>query len=358
MTDNRRNLLVGITVLTAVIILGGMIVIFRELPGFMRPGYELRFTSWDTGSVREGSDVLLAGIRVGRVSEIDFTGGSAREGITIIATIDHKIDIPGDVNAYFQRGGFSGGGGSIILSRDGRTPGSARKDPTTGGPLAWLPKDKVFTMKADWPPGGGGGLIPDELVAEIRGAMSSFKSLADTLSSFFGPPPTQAATTSAPAGQTSTKPPVPPNFHTTMVKLDAALDAINKNLGDKENQANFKAALENFKVAAAAATEAMKDVKSMVGDVSVATKSASRRFDELMTALTADADRMGQVLTSLHRTAVEIEKGEGTAGKLVNDPALYENLTEAAKQLQDTLKTLQELLAKWEKEGVKMKMAK
>ncbi len=356
MTDRRRNLLVGITVLTAMIILGGMIVIFRELPGFMRPGYELRFTYWDTGCVREGSDVLLAGIRIGRVSEITFTGGDAREGVTIIATIESDINIPGDVNAYFQRGGGLSGDGVIALSRDGRTPGSDRK-------IAWLPKDEVFTMPVCWPPGGGGRrLLPNELVTDIREAMRSFKSLAETLNTFLTPPPAHAAATTVPTTTTTGAParpstPTPPNLHTTLAKLDAALDAINKNLGDKENQANFKAALANFNIAASAATAAMEDLGSMAGDVSSATKSASKRFDELMAGLTADADRLGKVLTSLHRTAVKIEKGQGTAGKIINDPALYENLLNATKQLQTTLDTLQELLEKWKTEGVKMKLA-
>ncbi|MCK4625943.1 MAG: hypothetical protein KAV00_11575, partial [Phycisphaerae bacterium] len=73
--------------------------------------------------------------------------------------------------------------------------------------------------------------------------------------------------------------------------------------------------------------------------------------------LTNDADRLGKVLTSLHRTAVKIEKGTGTAGKIINDPALYENLINTTKQLKTTLDTLQELLEKWNKEGVKMKLA-
>ncbi len=359
MTDRRRNLLVGITVLMAMIILGGMIIIFRELPTFMRPGYELRFTHKDTGCVREGSDVLLAGIRIGRVAEITFTGGNAREGVTIIATIDRDIDIPGDVNAYFRSGGFGGGGAIILSSRDGRPPGSERTDPNTGGPLAWLPKDGAFTMPVCWPPGGGNRFIPDDLKKDIREATGSIKSLAETLNTFFAAPSAEAAATTAPTTATTSAPAgkPPPNFHTTLAKLDAALDAINKNLGDKENQANFKAALANFKTAAAATTEAMKDLKSMVGDVSTATKSASKRFDELMVHLTADADRMGQVLTSLHLAAVKIEKGKGTAGKLINDPALYESLLDASKQLQTTLDTLQELLEKWKTEGVKMKIA-
>ena len=153
------------------------------------------------------------------------------------------------------------------------------------------------------------------------------------------------------------KPPAPPNFHTILAKLDAALEAINKNLGDEENQANFKAALANFNIAATAATEAMEDLGSMAGDISSATKSAYKRFDDLMGHLTNDADRLGQVLTSLHRTSVKIEKGKGTAGKIINDPALYENLLNATKQLQTTLDTLQKLLEKWKTEGVKMKLA-
>ncbi len=363
-------MLVGATVMLALIILGGMIIIFRELPAFVRPGYELRFTHWDTGPVREGSDVLLAGIRIGRVSEITFTEGNARKGVTIIATIDQDVSIPGNVNAYFRSGGFAGGG-AIELSSDRKSPGSERTDPITKGLLAWLPKDNAFTMKVGWRPDGGIGPISGKLVKEIREAMCSFKNLADSLDTFLAPPPAPptGAATSAPSATTTTtapatpRPKAPPNLQTTIAKLDAALDAIAKNLGDKENQANFKAALANLNTAAAASVEAMKGLKTMVddvkgtmGDVSGAAKAASKRFDDLMTHLINDADRLAKVLTSMHRITTKIDKGQGTAGRLINDPALYENLVNAAKQLQTTLDSLQLLLDKWKKEGVRLKV--
>ncbi len=359
MTERKRNVLVGATVLVAVIILGGMILIFQELPAFMRPGYQVKFTSYNTGGLRIGSDVTMVGLRIGRISEIEIAAGNAREGVTIIATIDRKIDIPGDINAYISHGGFSSGA-SLRLSPDDGPPGSERIDPVTEGPLAWIPRSRVETIVITREKGGDSGILPEGMVSDIREAMVGFKSLAGTLNAFFAPPP---ATTTAPTATTATsapalpKPPAPPNFHTTLAKLDAALEAINKNLGDEENQANFKAALANFNIAATAATEAMEDLGSMAGDISSATKSASKRFDDLMGHLTNDADRLGKVLTSLHRTAVKIEKGTGTAGKIINDPALYENLINTTKQLQSTLDTLQKLLEKWKTEGVKMKLA-
>ena len=91
-------------------------------------------------------------------------------------------------------------------------------------------------------------------------------------------------------------------------------------------------------------------------DVSDATKKASKRFDELAEKLIDDADRLGKVLTSLHRVTVKIETGEGTAGKLLNDPELYNGLVDATQQLKDTLEKLSALLAEWKEKGVKMKL--
>ncbi|KKL46294.1 hypothetical protein LCGC14_2346990, partial [marine sediment metagenome] len=63
-----------------------------------------------------------------------------------------------------------------------------------------------------------------------------------------------------------------------------------------------------------------------------------------------------ELLTSLHRSAERIESGQGTAGKLINDPRLYEDLVEATGQLKTTLETLQKLLEKWDAEGVNLKL--
>ena len=56
--------------------------------------------------------------------------------------------------------------------------------------------------------------------------------------------------------------------------------------------------------------------------------------------------------------ANKIDKGDGTAGKLVNDPKLYEGLSDSAAELHLTIKDLRRLIQQWEQEGVPFKLGK
>jgi phospholipid/cholesterol/gamma-HCH transport system substrate-binding protein len=319
----------------------------------LRFGYDVRVTFPEAAGANVGSDVFLAGKRIGRIAEIRFTGGNPKEGVTLTGVIDRDVNVPGDVNAYIRSKGIMGGV-LVEFRSDGLEPGRSRTDPGTGGPLQWLPKDGSVTI-----PGQARldlGLLPPEVTADIRQTMVKFNRLADTLETFLAPP--QAPTmpmASAPAT-------VPPNIHATLAKLDAALEAVNQVLGNPENQSNLRVSLANLAAATAKAGEAMTEAKALmakatvtVGDVSGAAKSASARFDELASRLIDDANRMGEVLTELDRAAVRINQGQGTAGKLINDPALYNNLVDITSQMKNTLLRFQELLDAWKKEGMKIK---
>ena len=59
MREKTRNFLVGLTVMVSLVLLCGMIIIFREVPGFMRNlpgfaqlGYEVRAIFPDSGGIR------------------------------------------------------------------------------------------------------------------------------------------------------------------------------------------------------------------------------------------------------------------------------------------------------------------
>ena len=53
---------------------------------------------------------------------------------------------------------------------------------------------------------------------------------------------------------------------------------------------------------------------------------------------------------------IRTDKGEGTIGKLVNDPKLYQNLLETTDQLSVSAKDLRRLFEQWEQEGVSLKL--
>ncbi len=356
MTENVRNLMVGTTVLVALVLLGGMILIFQELPGFVQVGWTMVLHFPDSGRLNEGADVLLVGKRVGRVTTIEFTSGDPRLGVTVRALIDRDVKVPGDVNAYIVGGGL--GAAVIEMRSDGYPPGSERTD-ASGRKLEWLPRKPSIVVQGSL--ARGGGLIPAELRDAFTGAAVSMKTAADHLGALLAPPGppsvTGTAGTTAPAGATP-----PGNLHVTLAKINTALDDIHATLGDSENRANFKAALKGLQQAAEAAGKAMTAARELLAkakgtfqDVSDATRNASKRFDDLTGTLIAQADRLGKVLAAAHQAATKLHEGQGSAAKLLNDPRLYNTLVDATEQLEQTLDELSELLAKWRREGVRIK---
>jgi phospholipid/cholesterol/gamma-HCH transport system substrate-binding protein len=371
MKDKTRNLLVGLTVMTALAILAGLIIQFQELPGFLRLGYDLKLTFPETGGAGVGSDVFLAGKRIGRIAEMQFTGGDPRQGVTFTAVIDRDVRVPGDVNAYVKPKGLMGG--SLLEFRtDGRPPGASRTDPQTGRKLEWLPTDGSVVVAGQL---AGYGLISPEAVADLRGALTSLKTLADRLNLMLtSPEDLSTGTASAPTVLlTSASGPATrrqPNLYVTLARLDSALEAVNKILGDDANQANLKATLANLKDATARAGDVLAQAQKMVPQVQALltntsgavaevrglTTRASDKVQELAVKLIGDADRLGEVLTEVGRMATKLNEGQGSAGKLFNDPALYNNLVDITTQLKNTMNTLQELLEQWKKQGLKLKL--
>jgi phospholipid/cholesterol/gamma-HCH transport system substrate-binding protein len=353
MNERTRNLLVGLTVLVGAALLAAMILIFQELPSFLQIGYKLNITASDASGIGVGSDVKMDGLRVGRVTKLEFTDGDPRKGVTFTVVIDSKVNIPGTVNGYIVSTGLMGGT-MLSLNVDDKPPGSNRVDPKTGRALAWLPKNQVATLSATKV---DSGLIPPDVLSDARDVVGSLKRLADTLSDFLTPPQQPTATGPGTASGPTTQPAY--NIHVTMAKLDKALVTINTILGDPDNQRNIKESLANLNKAAAITAEAMKDARGLIeaargtmNDFSKLSKDADQQIGDLARHLAGTADEVSRLLTSVQAAVAKIDSGEGTMGKLLNDPALYNNLLDTTGQLRGTIERLQDLMETWKKQGV------
>jgi ABC-type transporter Mla subunit MlaD len=351
MRDRTRNVLVGLTVLIALLVLGGMLIVFREVPAFLQPGYMVKVRLPHSSGLTAGADVEMAGKRIGRVTEVEFTEADPRLGVTVTALIHDEHRIPGTVNPYVVSRGL--GGGAVLEFRvDDLEPGASRE-------LEWLPTDRVLTLT---PPEGarpGGGLIPPELLADVRLTMASFRKVADNLNAFIGPPPEP----DGPDGQPTTAPARRANLHVTIAKLDKALEAVNTIVGDRENQENIREALNDFRTAAAAMNDAMAEVhataeEARAGLRRTTTQAAaiSGKFETVAQRLVEDADRLGVLLETLNVAAEKLSSDTGTAGKLLNDPKLYNELVDTTEELQRTLQSVRELMREWRRRGVKLKL--
>ena len=92
MKDRTRNITVGLTVLAALAILGGLIVLFAGLPSFFQRGQTIYVKIDSAAGLRQGDPIHIADIRVGRVTDIGFTDPAVPiEGVTITARINEGV---------------------------------------------------------------------------------------------------------------------------------------------------------------------------------------------------------------------------------------------------------------------------
>ena len=348
MSEKSRDVAVGLTVIVALVLMAGMILLFTGLPWFLQRGYTIKIAADTTHDTHLGDGVHLSGMRVGRVTAIDFADpGQPYRGVIFTARVDSGLNLPGNVRAVFFTRGLIGAA-YIELKADG----PERIDPATGKPLESFPTDGSIVMNSMH---DAAGLVPDELTK----AMESLTSLADNINELIAPSPqaqpsTEGATT-APAG--------PAGLKGTVAKLNAALDGIATVLGDAENQQNIKTSLANLAKATVAAEKAMVELRQFAEQargtakgVTELTETAQGRIDELAGKVLTSAEKVSELMATLNRIAMKIEAGEGTAGRLLDDGQLYDGLLQATREMTKLMAEFQGLVKVWQKDGIKLQM--
>jgi phospholipid/cholesterol/gamma-HCH transport system substrate-binding protein len=354
MTERVRNIAVGVTVILALCGLGGMIVLFGEAPVFARGGYSVTLVLPASGGVTSGADVRLNGIHVGTVTSVTLMSDPS-QGVHVSCRIDRRYRIPDSVSTTI---GSRGLGGAAFVD--------LYVSPLKGGQVArYLPIDGTARIQGQIAPYGGllGAETSVEL-SKIAASFESFSHLAENLNAvLMGQPPSTtppaigAATTSAPAGE---------GLGTAIVKLNSVLDGLGNIVNSSENQTNIQVSLNNLRKVTEQATAAIEQLQAFAQDargsltsvnrsadaVTATAQVTSQRVSELAGQLGDDAARLGKLLTSLDQAAEKLVAGEGTAGKLLNDPTLYNDLVNSMRQLSKTLTELQATLKTWREKGV------
>jgi len=146
-------------------------------------------------------------------------------------------------------------------------------------------------------------------------------------------------------------------------KLDQLITAINsfvnsanEIVGDDENKTNVKITIANLAEASREATEAMKQLKEIAAVGKTTLQNTDDRMEQMTASLVSTSDKLGEVLTHLESILGKVNNGEGTAGKLVNDGRLYEQLLEDSRQLELVLQDLNAFVNQAREKGVPIKL--
>lgn len=316
MSERKRNLVVGVTTLAGIIGLIALILIFGYLPSFLRKGYVVQINLPRAAGLHDTSVVYLSGIPIGQVEKIELRQPA---GVAVFARIHEQVDIPDTARPSVSQP-LIGGSASIEFIFDGQ------------GEVEYLSRNGEAVVQGEIP---SLSMSVDRVVGNLERVSQNFDRLSsqwtkvgESINALVELRSPEAVDGGDAVGNLAT---VLQRTDQRLAELESVLEGINRYVGDEELQQDLRATITNSR----AATE-----KIVAG------------LDEVQAKYVALADRLSVAADSADKLLAAAREGDGTLGRLVHDPALYQNLDDAVKRMQLTLDEARLLIQKWKAEGV------
>jgi phospholipid/cholesterol/gamma-HCH transport system substrate-binding protein len=290
-TQRRRNFIVGVFVFAAIAALVGLIWQFGDLPASisMIGSFEV-FVQFPTASgVQTDTPVRFCGYQIGTVTGINPP--------KVMADKKTNLEYHQTIVIMSIDNKFANIPSNVEVKLMSRGLGSSYIELMVDPTLPWVPLDPnrpetkylVNEMTVQGSTGVTSEFFPEE-------SMKKLEELASSLVTLIG--------------------------------------NVNDVLGDSTNKENIKRTLANLTEASGQATLALKG------------------FEEFSSAGVEMSAEMSRTISQLRVVLEKINEGEGTAGRLINDGKLYENLLENTEQLQILLEDLIPVIEKLKEKGV------
>jgi phospholipid/cholesterol/gamma-HCH transport system substrate-binding protein len=298
-------------VLATAIIAGILIVLFGDLPSLVQATYPLKMSFADARGIAGGTPVRKNGILVGRVTSVML---DERGGVSVVADVDsyvpiYKDEVPRISSTILGDSEIQLVPGRIVpprqrLEKNEVLVGAVSRDPF-----------EVFTSLE---PKLGSAL---DSLAQASESVQKLSVNIDRL--FMG-------------GDD--------RFEKLVAKTEAALDSFNTAMRNIDDVMGDPAAREDIKNTISALPEVVADLRKTVQGVGATVDTADRNLRNLEGLTKPLGDRGGAMVAQIDRTIGRLDEtlqqavlftkalneSEGTLGKLVRDPKVYEDLAQAA----------------------------
>jgi phospholipid/cholesterol/gamma-HCH transport system substrate-binding protein len=321
--------MVGATVLIGLVVLAWMILQFggKVVTPLAPARLGVQFDTPRADGLAEGSQVTYRGVSVGQVTAI--TRSSDGKNVVIKAEIDTQPPLPANVRGEIRTMGLIGTGAQLAVELT---------DPEPQGQLH--PGDHIATAYM----GGFSSMLPPEFAE----AAAEFRKVAEQLR----------------------QSKLVEHIDEQVQHAGKMIDSIQKYTDDEKNRQNLQASIENMRTATETANRISKnleefstnlnkisdDTRGAITDARATIQKTDTRIDDIAKQSMARLEQISKLLEQFQSIAGKIDKGQGTAGALVNDPKLYQGLVDTTQELKLTIADLRRLAEQWEQEGLSLKM--
>lgn len=353
MNETRKSFWVGLFVLCGLVALAALIVMFGQTGYWTRSaGYVIRVKLPYAAGVRAGTVVTIAGLPVGRVTQVDFADPE-RPGEGVVADVafdDPRRRLHKGAHAFTNEPGLGEGRPPIQLD-----PGPADAPLLASGELI----DGTITSAVE-------SLVPKEIVQQLESTAAKISTAADALTPVLHDLHTVLQPRTPAEVDRAGGP--PGNLASAMTRLDAALKHFNDVLGDPKVKDELRASVDNLYTMTNDGKVVMKNLNETTGTIRVAAEDAHQligkasdsidridgHVDALSRRLMTDFDLASSVLTRMDRTLLGVEQGQGTLGRLFKDPKLYDALVLTFRRLAAAAEDFRMLVKEWQKGKIRV----
>lgn len=355
LSERARNTAVGLTMLAGLALLMYGILLLGRWPMFAKGlPYTITLEAPNANGAQAGTKVDLNGVNIGQVTDVQLITDqkTGQMQIEVYVRVNAGHTIPNNAKAVLGKQAI-GTSYVSLFATDGKAP--------------TLATDGTGRLKAEM---ADTGLIPREVIDSFQGLKDDIGQLARELTKVaedlhvllkYNSPEDIAK-----ANPDDPKRPVE-NISTLVVRLNRTVASVEELMTDKEVKGQFRTIVANLAEASAQLKTTLKTIESTVGNANTTLADTGKKIGDAATQAQSSlatterqiikiSERLVAVLESIEKTTNTIAKGQGTAGKLVNDPRLYDGLVDLTKSLQSTLDDLNILIRKWREEGVKMQL--
>ena len=328
MRERVRNVLVGVCTIGALGSAGAMLFLFGEIEPFFANRWQVQVALNEAGGLRKGSLVTLNGVPIGAIERVVIWGDRERP-VLVVAGIDEGARIPDPSTPSIQ---------SSLLGSGARLEFTAAlplRDPVQhykiDGTVTLTGRSQSFDER-----------IIEQLDLRVQPIVKTFDEigvLAKNLNALVEAPADGAA-------------PDPESVRGAIRRLNQTLATAEGALASAQSWLDDEQLRTDIRDTAHGASELMRDATITANRIGALADSLAKDADELKAGALPVLDRAASALDEINRLVNAARTGDGTVGRLVNDPALYESLADAAKRLDDALVKLNLLIDKVRAEGI------
>jgi phospholipid/cholesterol/gamma-HCH transport system substrate-binding protein len=332
-----RDFLTGLFTLGALLGLILMLILFGEIADLGQKFYTFHVHVTNAGGLSGTSAVTLNGVKVGQVLSTDVLpppqGGAdlkvhvhTNVSIPKVAKVSIEKSFVGDAVLEFTIPTDASATAMNDLIKEGETFEGGAPESTIGRLASAIEKPlSRFSTTAD----------------NIDKLATTYNTLGERLNELLEP----RTAADVAAGKA-------PNIRSTIARADAALDNATKFLSDEQLVKDTKALISK-------ASDVMDQAHTLAGSWSKTAENVDKQATRVGDSLDSLATQASGALRTTDKAAADlaellekINSGTGTAGQLMNNPDLYNNLRDAAQRLDRALAEFQLLIQKYRTEGI------